>query len=70
MDEALRIHEQALAIVPDSIVAQALLGEVHAALLAMQGKEEEFRVEQERADRLMDEIGLPEAPRQHVSGPG
>ena len=48
MDEALRIHEQALAMVQDSIVAQVVLGEVHAALLAMQGKEEEFRVEPER----------------------
>ena len=55
---------------PDSVVAQALLGEVHAALLAMQGKDEEFRVELERADRLMDEIGLPELLSQDVSGPG
>ena len=70
VDEALRIHEQALAIVQDSIVAQALLGEVHAALLAMQGKEEEFRVELERADRLMDEIGLPEALAETYQGRG
>ena len=70
VDEALRIHERALAIVSDSVVAQALLGEVHAALLAMQGKEEEFRVEQERVDRLMDEIGLPELLSNTYQGRG
>ena len=70
VDEALRIHERALAIVSDSVVAQALLGEVHAALLAMQGKDEEFRVEQERVDRLMDEIGLPELLSKTYQGRG
>ena len=36
----------------------------------MQGKEEEFRVEQERADRLMDEIGLPELLANTYQGRG
>jgi tetratricopeptide (TPR) repeat protein len=70
VDEALRIYDQALAIVPDSIIAQAFLGEIHAALLAMQGTEEEFRVEQDRVDRLMDEIGLPEALTNTYQGRG
>ena len=70
VDEALRIYDQALAIVPDSIIAQAFLGEIHAALLAMQGREEEFRVEQDRVDRLMDEIGLPEALSNTYQGRG
>ncbi len=70
VDEALRIYEQTLGMVADSIVTQALLGEVHAALLAMQGREEEFRVELEQADRLMDEIGLPEALAETYQGRG
>ena len=70
VDEALRIHERALAMVPDSVVAQAFLGEVHAALLAMQGREEEFRVELAQVDRLMDEIGLPEALAKTYQGRG
>ena len=40
------------------------------ALLAMQGKEEEFRVELERVDRLMDEIGLPELLAKTYQGRG
>jgi class 3 adenylate cyclase len=70
VDEAMRIHERALAIVSDSVIAQALLGEVHAALLAMQGMEEEFRAEQDRVDRLMDEIGLPELLSNTYQGRG
>jgi class 3 adenylate cyclase/tetratricopeptide (TPR) repeat protein len=70
VEEALRIYDQALAIVPDSIIAQAFLGEIHAALLAMLGREEEFRVEQERVDRLMDEIGLPEVLTNTYQGRG
>ena len=70
VEEALRIHEQALATVQDSIVAQAFLGEVHAALLAMQGREEEFRVQLAQTDRLMDEIGLPEALAKTYQGRG
>jgi tetratricopeptide (TPR) repeat protein len=70
VDEALRIHDEALAMVQDSIVAQAYLGEVHAALLAMAGREEEFRVELARADRLIDEIGLPEALATTYQGRG
>ncbi|HEY2966667.1 MAG TPA: adenylate/guanylate cyclase domain-containing protein [Actinomycetota bacterium] len=70
VEEAMRIYDQALAIVPDSIIAQAFLGEIHAALLAMLGREEEFRVEQERVDRLMDEIGLPEVLTNTYQGRG
>jgi tetratricopeptide (TPR) repeat protein len=70
VEEALRIYEQALAMVPDSIIAQVFLGEIHAALLAMQGREEEFRVEQDRVDRLMDEIELPEALTNTYQGRG
>jgi class 3 adenylate cyclase/tetratricopeptide (TPR) repeat protein len=70
VDEALRIHEQALGIVGDSVVGQAFLGEIHAALLAMQGREEEYRVEQERVDRLMGEIGLPEVLTNTYQGRG
>jgi len=70
VEEALRIYDQALAMVPDSIIAQVFLGEIHAALLAMQGREEEFRVEQDRVDRLMDEIGLPEALTSTYQGRG
>jgi tetratricopeptide (TPR) repeat protein len=70
VDEALRIYDQALAMVPDSIIAQAFLGEIHAALLAMQGRGEEFRVEQDRIDRLMDEIELPEALTNTYQGRG
>jgi tetratricopeptide (TPR) repeat protein len=70
VEEALRIYDQALAMVPDSIIAQVFLGEIHAALLAMQGREEEFRVEQDRVDRLMGEIGLPEALTSTYQGRG
>jgi len=69
-DEALRIHEQALGIVGDSVVGQAFLGEIRAALLAMQGREDEYRVEQERVDRLMGEIGLPEVLTNTYQGRG
>jgi tetratricopeptide (TPR) repeat protein len=70
VDEALRIHEEARSMVKDSVVAQAFLGEVHAALLAMQGREEEFRVELAQVDRLMGEIGLPEALAKTYQGRG
>jgi tetratricopeptide (TPR) repeat protein len=36
----------------------------------MHGREEEFRVEQERVDRLMDEIGLPEVLTNTYQGRG
>jgi tetratricopeptide (TPR) repeat protein len=70
VEDALRIYDQSLALVPDSIIAQAFLGEIHAALFAMQGREDAFRAEQDRADRLMDEIGLPEALTNTYQGRG
>jgi tetratricopeptide (TPR) repeat protein len=68
--DALLICDQAIALVPDSIIAQAFLGEIHAALRAMRGEEEEFRLEQGRVDRLMNEIGLPEALTNTYQGRG
>ena len=70
LDEAMRIHDRALAMVPNSVVAQAFLREVHAALLAMQGREEEYRVELAQVDLLMGEIGLPEALAKTYQGRG
>ena len=59
VEEALRTHQLALALVEDSLVARALMINARAALLAMQGRADEWEAEAERADRLFDELDVP-----------
>jgi class 3 adenylate cyclase/tetratricopeptide (TPR) repeat protein len=59
IDEATRIHEQATAIMEDTIVPQALLALGRSGLLAMQGRAEESRGEADRAERVLLEVGAP-----------
>jgi predicted ATPase/class 3 adenylate cyclase len=59
VEDALRTHELALTLVEDSLVARGLMINARAALLAMQGRAEEWEAEADRADRLFDELDAP-----------
>jgi class 3 adenylate cyclase/tetratricopeptide (TPR) repeat protein len=59
VEDALRTHELALTLVEDSLVARALMINARGALLAMQGRAEEWEAEADRADRLFDELDAP-----------
>ncbi|HEU4864888.1 MAG TPA: adenylate/guanylate cyclase domain-containing protein [Actinomycetota bacterium] len=59
--EAFELIDRALGLLPDSIVNEAALGSVRAALLAMQDRPGEARSEMARARDLWAELGHPSA---------